>query len=334
VGKLGEKTAEGRPKPDERTVAYLVDLCLFETEAEVVQVLSIASVSSVTRYPFETAKPVADWLEATLGPTPVKKGLSPSARVVRSNPSLLTRDAAMLQLKWDALMLSAEQGGVGCMLSEEQAREAVLKHPQILTYAQDNLRCGWSMLTAKEGGLGLPHKEARESILVNPRVLQFDFDKFTKRVELLRSLGFEDAHRMVLSFSAVLVYTDKTVIEHEAWWRQSGLNHVKLITSLPTLLGACSTSELQAKLDFLRNVAGLSVDDVNSGAPFFSASLDDKLRPRFFYARRHGALERYKLSSLIFCTVEVFLQRVHLLDAPASEADVRRYKETAGSDCA
>jgi hypothetical protein len=56
VGKCGEKTADGRPKPDERTVAYLVALGWFAKEEEVVSVLTRAE-SQKHRYPFETAQP-------------------------------------------------------------------------------------------------------------------------------------------------------------------------------------------------------------------------------------------------------------------------------------
>ena len=331
VGKYGEKTADGRPKPDERTVAYLVDLGWFKSEDDVVTLLTRAK-ASVQRYPFETAKPAADWLDATLGPEPVVKGLRPAARAVKSLPVLLALDAATLQRKWDALMLSIEQGGVGCMLSEEQAHEAFRKYPPILTLTVVNLRSGWSMLTATEGGLGLTHDEARKSILLNPAVLRSDFEKFTKRVELLWSLGYTDAHRMVMSNGAMLAYADNTIIEHAGWWRQTGLDHAKLVASYPTLLGSCSTPELQVKLDFLRHVAGLSDKDLNNGAPFLSCSLEDKLRPHFFYALQHGALERYKLSTLCFCSEHRFMERVHRQGAwPAGDDAAERFKEAVSS---
>ena len=70
----GEKTADGRPKPDERTVADLVRRGWFKSEEAVVAVLTRAKTNS-SRYAFETAEPAADWLEATLGPEPVKDGL-------------------------------------------------------------------------------------------------------------------------------------------------------------------------------------------------------------------------------------------------------------------
>jgi hypothetical protein len=106
---------------------------------------------------------------------------------------------------------------------------------------------------------------------------------------------------------------------------------MKIVESYPTLLGGVSTIEMQAKLSFLSDVAWLSTDDLNNGGPFFQASLDNKLRPHFFYAWKHGALERFKLSSLTFCSVALYLQRVHQLDAPASEDEVDLFKETVAS---
>ena len=120
VGKLGEKTAAGRPKPDERTVADLVRRGWFVSEEAAVALLTRAK-SSQHRYAVETAEPAADWLEATLGPEPVKDGLCPAKAVCRF-PVLLHQDAATLQRKWDALTLSAERGGVGIVLDGAGAR--------------------------------------------------------------------------------------------------------------------------------------------------------------------------------------------------------------------
>ena len=144
--KRGEKTAGGRPLPDERTVADLVRRGWFKLEQEAVALLTRAK-SGVSRYAFETAEPAADWLEATLGPEPVKDGLCPAARAVKRDPHFLASDAATLQLKWDALTLSVEHGGAGIAFSTEQARKAVRKFPQLLNLSVDTYKTGWSMLS-------------------------------------------------------------------------------------------------------------------------------------------------------------------------------------------
>jgi hypothetical protein len=110
VGERGEKTADGRPKPDERTVADLVERGWFETEQAVVALLT-RSKTGRSRYPFETAKPAADWLEATLGRVPLKGGVLPAVMTVIRYPELLQQDAATLQRKWDALVLVRSRYG-------------------------------------------------------------------------------------------------------------------------------------------------------------------------------------------------------------------------------
>ncbi len=162
-------------------MADLVERGWFETEEAAVTLLTRRK-TGVNRFAFETAKPAADWLEATLGRVPVKGGVLPAAKAVKLCPQLLQLDAATLQRKWVALTLPTEQGGVGCMLSEEQGREAVLKYPQILGYATEKLKRGWSMLTATEGGLGLSREEARSCILRTPNVLLYDHDDVVRRV--------------------------------------------------------------------------------------------------------------------------------------------------------
>jgi hypothetical protein len=333
VGELNEKTADGKPKPDERTVADLLERGWFKTEEAAVALLTRAP-SRIQRFPYETAKPAADWLEATLGAEPLKGGVLPAAKAVKACPQLLCQDAATLQRNWDALMLPAEQGGVSIAFSQEQAREAVLKHPSILNYTTDTLKRGWLMLTATEGGLGLSPDDARDCILLNPAVLRFDHDAVVRRVELLKSLGYPKAHEMVLKESRVLNYTEETVREHAAWWKQTGLDHVKIVTMNPTLLGGATVVELQARLDFLSVVAGMSTAELNKAGVLFTLSLDGRLRARYFYALLKGRLARFTSMSTLFGETDTsFLAMLEGQPARsrASELEVARYDKLVKS---
>ena len=274
----------------------------FESEEEVVALLTRAP-SRLSRFPFETAKAAADWLEATLGPEPVTKdGLCPAVKAVKRFPEFLYCDSATLQRKWDALTLSLERGGVGIEFSEQQARVAVLRHPQLLGYAVDTLKRGWLMLTTTEGGLGKSPEEAREAILLFPPVLTKQHDSFVKRVQLLEELGHREALELVSKHLALLSYGEERVRENDAWWKQSGLDYVKLIKSQPNLLGVCSTTELQAKLSFLRRVAGMSKKELNNAASLFAFNLDGRLRPRYFYALLKGTAHRSSTSTVMLET--------------------------------
>ena len=251
---------------------------------------------------------------------------------------MLCQDATTLQRKWDALTLPAEQGGVGIAFSEEQAREAVLKHPQLLSYTTDKLQRGRSMLTATDGGLGLSLEEARGRILFSPTVLLYDHDAVVRRVELLHSLGYPKAHKMVLKASGVLHYKDETIREHDAWWKHTGLDHGKLVTSWPTLMGGVSVEALQAKLDFLSCVVGMSTAELNNAGVLFTCSLDGRLRARYFYALLKGRLARFGSMSTMFAETDTsFLAMLHgqtralARAARAGDLEVALYREQVAS---
>ena len=230
--------------------------------------------------------------------------------------------------------MSADDGGVGITFSTEQAREAVRKHPSLLNYSVETYKTGWSMLTATENGLGLSLEEARKCILRGPQILSSDHGKVVLRVKLLESLGYPEARTMVLAQPPVLQFKDETVKESAAWWRQSGLDHVKIVTALPTLLGV-SVKELQAKLDFLRRVAGMSNDDLNKAGSLFARSLDGRLRPRYFYALLKGPVYRCSMSTLMLeadpSYVAYALGRGNGRRKPASKAELARYREEVAS---
>jgi hypothetical protein len=280
-----------------------------------------------------SAKPAADWLEARLGLELLKGGVLPAAKAVKSYPGLLCRDAATLQRNWDALTLPAEQGGVGIAFSEEQAREAVLKFPPMLGHATDTRKRGWLMLTASEGGLGLSPEEARSCILRSPGVLRFDQYAVVRRVELLKSLGYSKAYKMVLTEPRVLNYKEETVRERDAWWKQTGLDFTTIIYRQPTLLGAPLTAVLQAKLDFLR-LAGMTTVQLNKAGGLFTLSLDDRLRARYFYALQEGKLARFtSMNTMMKETDATFLAMLQGQSSlkHASELEVTQYKEEVAS---
>ena len=335
MGKRGEKTADGKPKPDERTVADLLSRGWFKTEEAAVALLTRKNIQK-SRFPYETAKPVAEWLDATLGLELRKGGLLPAAKVVKTFPSLLFHDAAKLQRNWDALTLPTEQGGVGCVLSQEQARDVVLRCTQILNYTTDTLKRGWLMLTATEGGLGLLSEEAQRLVVQNPKLLSHDFERFTQRVELLTSLGYPKAHEMVLVNSAVLNYKEETVREHDAWWKQTGLDYVKILTHHPNRLGAPSTTKLQAALDFLSDVVGLSTTDLNNSGALLHRSLERRLRARYFYTRLKGRQTRFgTINTMMQVKESIFLAmlqgRPSTTQELASDLEVARYQKLVTS---
>jgi hypothetical protein len=157
-----------------------------------------------------------------------------------------------------------------------------------------------------------------------------------RRVELLKSLGYPKAYEMVLKESRVLHYKDETVREHVAWWKQSGLDHVKLVSAQPNLLGVAPVDELQAKLDFLRCVAGMSPAELNNAASLFTRDLDGRLRARYFYTLQEDKLARFgSINTMMQVKDSTFLAmlqgRSSITKELASEPEVARYKQQVAS---
>ena len=100
------------------------------------------------------------------------------------------------------------------------------------------------------------------------------------------------------------------------------------------LLGAPKVAELQAKLDFLRRVAGMSTADLDKAAVLFKLSLDGRLRARYFYALlKHGLGRFTSKNTLMKETDATFLAmlRGRPCTERASELEVKRYAALVAS---
>jgi len=297
VGKLGEKTTDGKPKPDERTVADLLRRGWFETEEEVVAVLTRRK-SQKERYAFETAQAVADWLETRLAAVPLKDGQSAPARAIRTAPPVLRLSVELLQKGWDTLVRA-------------QA----------------------------EGGLGYTPERAAQRISADPRVLTRSPELVLKTAAVLEACGVADGMKAIAQVPKLLGLAASTLLEHADWWKQAGLDYKKILTAHPDLLGLSSASShkhLQDKLDFLRGVAGMSDAELNNAASLFSYSLEDRMRPRYFYALQMGQLGgRFGINSLMQEKDSVFVAmmqgRPKSTKELASTAEVASYRALIAS---
>jgi hypothetical protein len=109
---------------------------------------------------------------------------------------------------------------------------------------------------------------------------------------------------------------------------------VKILTANPNRLGAPTTAALQANLDFLRCVAGMSTADLNNAGSLIHRSLNDRLRARYFYALLKGRLTRFtSKSTLMAVTDATFLAMLQGQSSKgrASELEVALYREQVAS---
>jgi hypothetical protein len=267
----------------------------FESEQAVVAVLT-KHESQTERYPYETAGPAADWFAARLAAVPAKDGVCAAARAIRRFPRLLTLMVETLQRGWDTLLRPQADGGLGCM----------------------------------------PERAARH-VCAQPQVLGFTPEHVLKTVAAVEACGVADGLKAVMQQPILLGFAASTLQERAAWWRQTGLDYKKILSAQPALLersSKLSHKHLQAKLDFFRDVARMTVDALNKAPALFSLSLDGRFRPRFFYALRNGTADRYSMGTLMNPADPIFVAYAlgrNGLRSPASAAEVASYKETVAS---
>jgi hypothetical protein len=280
----GEKTASGRPKPDERTVARLVELGWWDTPEAAEDVLTRMKNKNGIRFAYETAGAAIDWLIETLGEGEHRSGRSCAAA-------------------------------------------AVFQWPHILIFSKSALQAGWEMVVQprEAGGLGLPVEVARRRVASHPPVLVFSKEFVEKRAVFLETLGVPDGRAAIAGVFRLLGYKDSTLRSGAEWQRSQGLDVVQMVSGHPQLL-VYSPEGLSLKLEFMRNVVGLNTSEIASR--FLIASLDNVMRPRFFYALQRGVAQRYTFGSLVIPSDARYLKMALSLPRGmhAFAADVAAYK--------
>ena len=199
-GMHGEKTASGRPKPDVRTVARLVELGWWDTAEAAEAVLTRRKSNS--RFPFETAGPAIDWLLNRLGEKKHSSGMPCSARAVYRYPLILTYITSVLQRGWELVTLSREAGGLG--LPEDVARLRVATTPTILKISRESVQKRAAFLET----LGVP--DGRTALAHNFPLLGFAEDTLRSNAEWLRSQGL-DVKRILSTHPSMLMDSTETL---------------------------------------------------------------------------------------------------------------------------
>ena len=194
AGAYGEKTASGRPKPDVRTVARLVELGWWST-AEAAEAM-LTRTKTDSRFAFDTAGPVIDWLLTVLGDEKLSSGRCLAANAIQLHPLLLALRVGTLQQGWELVTLAREAGGLG--LSEEVAGRRVAGFPHVLVFSKEHVQKRAAILQA----LGVPDGYA---VLAREfRLLGFSENTLRSKAMWLRSHGL-DLNRILSTNPAPLV---------------------------------------------------------------------------------------------------------------------------------
>jgi hypothetical protein len=208
------------------------------------------------------------------------------------------------------------------------AAQAVCNEPRILTYSTSQLQAGWEMvvLPREAGGLGLSVEVARQRVASHPPVLHYSKEFMEKRAAFLETLGVPDGRATTAGLFQLLGVSESTLHNGAEWMRAHGLDVVQVISWHPSLL-VRSPEGLLPMLDFLRNVVGLDTTESNTSR-FLTASLDNLMRPRYFYALQRGVEQCYAFGTLVKCSDAAFLKRANSLPrgTHATAEDVAAYQ--------
>jgi hypothetical protein len=157
-------------------------------------------------------------------------------------------------------------------------------------------------------------------------VLGYSKEFVAKRAAYLETLGVPDGRAAIAGHFQILGYEDSTLCRGAEWLRSQGLNVKRISSTHPQLLACVSAERLSAKLDFMRNVVGLNTSEIMPR--FLIASLDNVLRPRYFYALQRGVEQRYAFSTLVIPSDAKYLKMANSLPkgVHAIAADVAAYQ--------
>jgi hypothetical protein len=207
------------------------------------------------------------------------------------------------------------------------AAHAFFKWPHILTFSKSALQAGWEMVvhSREAGGLGLPVEVARRRVASYPNVLGYSKEFVEKRAVFLETLGVPDGRAAIARYFPLLGVSEITIRNGAEWMQSQGLDVSQMTSGHPQLLYR-SPDGLSLKLEFMRSVVGLSTSDIAS--PLLTYSLEDRMRPRYFYARQLGVEQRYTFGTLMKCSDAAFLKRANSLakGVYATAEDVAAYQ--------
>jgi hypothetical protein len=212
------------------------------------------------------------------------------------------------------------------------AAGAVLAAPVLLYCSLDRLRRGWAFLRAPvaAGGAGLGREDALVALFRFGRWIEHTPSAIAARAAFLeREFGVSDGVRVSLHVSALLHFSDDTLRNKAAALQAEGLDALRLLAAAPRL-ASIGAEALRHKAAWLRDVAGLTAEEVNAAPALLAYSLNGRVRPRFFFAARLRALDGRALMTFCYPADDEFLANT-LRHTAAATWSVEQYRRHIAS---
>lgn len=130
-----------------------------------------------------------------------------------------------------------------------------------------------------------------------PQVLASSKRVLHKRFALLEELGL-NAKRIFERCPTILAGSDGAFHAHIDFFERMGLDGKRIINAQPKVLGRNPDGGLLPVVEFITQIMGRSLEEINRTPSCFTYSLEKRMKPRYQYMLHHGVRKDYALSTL------------------------------------
>jgi len=125
------------------------------------------------------------------------------------------------------------------------------------------------------------------------------------KMAMLTSFGL-NAHTTVKRHPMILSRSEHAIRSRLTFFEESGLDAVRIINAKPHVLCYDIQRTLLPIIQFITKDMGRTLDDINKCPRCFSASLEQRLKPRHEYLKLYGKRQDYSLGVICGFTDERF----------------------------
>jgi len=180
--------------------------------------------------------------------------------------------------------------------------KVISRNPELLSLASEVLGARIEFMKA----LGI---DAPKAVHCHPTVLNLLSQTIKTKMLFLASIGF-DAKALIHRSSAVLTHSEPAILNCIAFLKDSGLDAMRIINADPNVFGYNIERKLRPTIAFILHDMGRPLDEISRCPRCFSASLVQRLKPRYRYTVLYGKRNDYSLNTFATKTDEYFVRMV------------------------
>jgi len=180
--------------------------------------------------------------------------------------------------------------------------KAIRRNPKLLRLSPEVLAARLDSLRA----LGI---DGPRAIKQQPTVLNLLSHTIEKKTLFLFSIGF-NAKALIHRSSKVLTFSKDAIRSSIEFLKGNGLDAMRILGTQPTLMGSHTNRRLRPMIEFITKDMGRSHEEINRCPRCLTASLEQRLKPRYRYTVLYGKRKDYSLNTFTAATDKNFVWTV------------------------